>query len=115
MPLPSQLELSLTATRQSKKLQKNAAAMTKTSIREANAAVINGVMLKDCTDEDIDNNIHHHSEIVFARNSPQQKLIIVDGCQRAGQIEAVTGDDVNDSPALKKADIVVAMGITSHL
>merc|ERR1712110_833949 len=80
-------------------------------VREANAAVINGAMLRDCTDEDIDNYIRHHSEIVFARTSPQQKLIIVDGCQRAGQIVAVTGDGVNDSPALKKADIGVAMGI----
>merc|ERR1711912_155526 len=83
----------------------------KVNKRDAQAAVVNGGELRDCTDEDIDNILKYHSEIVFARTSPQQKLIIVEGCQRAGQIVAVTGDGVNDSPALKKADIGVAMGI----
>merc|ERR1719237_1014321 len=73
--------------------------------------VVHGGELKDLNDSDIDEILLYHNEIVFARTSPQQKLIIVEGCQRMGAIVAVTGDGVNDSPALKKADIGVAMGI----
>merc|ERR1719295_1249958 len=79
--------------------------------REATAAVVNGAQLRDFTESDIDDVLRNHKEIVFARTSPQQKLIIVEGCQKLGAIVAVTGDGVNDSPALKKADIGVAMGI----
>merc|ERR1719420_1644587 len=79
--------------------------------REARAAVVNGGEIKDMKDKDLDEILMYHNEIVFARTSPQQKLIIVEGCQRTGAIVAVTGDAVNDSPALKKADIGVAMGI----
>jgi magnesium-transporting ATPase (P-type) len=73
--------------------------------RDAKAIVVHGTDLRDMTPAQIDSILSHHTEIVFARTSPQQKLIIVEGCQRQGAIVAVTGDGVNDSPALKKADI----------
>merc|ERR1711881_159183 len=79
--------------------------------REAKACVVHGGEIKDMSEKQIDEILMYHTEIVFARTSPQQKLIIVEGCQRMGAIVAVTGDGVNDSPALKKADIGAAMGI----
>ena len=73
--------------------------------RDAKACVVHGTDLRDMNDAQLDDLLQNHTEIVFARTSPQQKLIIVEGCQRQGAIVAVTGDGVNDSPALKKADI----------
>ena len=68
--------------------------------RDARAAVVHGGELKDLSEKQIDEILMYHTEIVFARTSPQQKLIIVEGCQRMGAIVAVTGDGVSDSPAL---------------
>ncbi|XP_076802410.1 sodium/potassium-transporting ATPase subunit alpha-3-like [Clavelina lepadiformis] len=79
--------------------------------KDVKACVIHGSRLIDMSSDQLDDILRHHNEIVFARTSPQQKLIIVEGCQRLGAIVAVTGDGVNDSPALKRADIGVAMGI----
>merc|ERR1712012_591263 len=76
--------------------------------RDAKACVVHGSDLRDIESAQLDEILMYHNEIVFARTSPQQKLIIVEGCQRMGAIVAVTGDGVSDSPALKKADIGVA-------
>ncbi|KYQ48574.1 Sodium/potassium-transporting ATPase subunit alpha [Trachymyrmex zeteki] len=78
---------------------------------DAGAIVITGAELRNMNASELDNVIRRYEEIVFARTSPQQKLLIVESCQRLGEIVAVTGDGVNDSPALRKADIGVAMGI----
>ena len=72
---------------------------------EATAVVVNGMELKDFTEAELDHLLSFYKEIVFARTSPQQKLVIVEGNQRLDHLVAVTGDGVNDSPALKKSDI----------
>ncbi len=71
--------------------------------------VVSGLELEEMSDEQL--KIYLKDEIIFARVAPEQKLRVVSNLQEMGEIVAVTGDGVNDSPALKKADIGVAMGI----
>lgn len=80
--------------------------------RNVASIVVPGDELAQMDDEELRAVLSDFNEIIFARTSPQQKLRIVENCQYLSQIVAVTGDGVNDSPALKKADIGVAMGIT---
>lgn len=72
--------------------------------------VIDGSELSNMSDQDLVNVIDRVS--VFARASPEQKLRIVEALQTKGHTVAMTGDGVNDAPALMKADVGVAMGIT---
>jgi P-type Ca2+ transporter type 2C len=72
--------------------------------------VLTGVDLDRLTDVEFDEAAA--SVAVFARVSPEHKLRIVDALQRQGNVVAMTGDGVNHAPALKRADIGVAMGIT---
>ena len=79
-------------------------------IFRAGNTVISGSELDDMTDEQLDEAVK--TCVVFARVSPSDKLRIIQSLKRTGEVAAMTGDGVNDSPALKEADIGVAMGIT---
>lgn len=71
--------------------------------------VISGMELESLSDAELDDALK--DEVIFARVAPEQKFRVVTRLKELGEVVAVTGDGVNDAPALKKADIGVAMGI----
>ncbi len=78
------------------------------NIIERGQGALTGDELNQMSDEELEHNVHHYS--VYARVSPEHKMRIVEAWQRRNEIVAMTGDGVNDSPALRKADIGCAMG-----
>ena len=76
------------------------------------ATVITGEELERMNESDLDHLLHEGRELIFARTSPEAKLRIADALRAEGHVIAMTGDGVNDAPALRRADIGIAMGVT---
>lgn len=79
-------------------------------VSSPNCRILTGLELERLSDSELESILSCERELIFARMAPEQKLQIVQALQRQGQVVAVTGDGVNDAPALRQADIGVAMG-----
>jgi calcium-translocating P-type ATPase len=79
-------------------------------IGDEQSPVVTGEQLERMGDDELDRLLREGKEIIFARASPEAKLRIAEALQAERQVVAMTGDGVNDAPALRRADIGVAMG-----
>ncbi len=80
-------------------------------VTTADPVVVTGSELDAMPDPDLDSLLDRAREVIFARCTPEAKLRIADALRAEGHVVAMTGDGVNDAPALRRADIGVAMGI----
>jgi calcium-translocating P-type ATPase len=87
-----------------------AAIARRVGIGTAGMQVVTGTELDAMSEAQLDDLLGSGAEVVFARSSPEAKLRIADALRAKGQVVAMTGDGVNDAPALRRADIGVAMG-----
>jgi calcium-translocating P-type ATPase len=77
-----------------------------------NGAVVGAEEVEAMTDAELDRLLGQPRELVFSRSSPEAKLRIADALRAHGEVVAMTGDGVNDAPALRRADIGIAMGVS---
>jgi sodium/potassium-transporting ATPase subunit alpha len=78
--------------------------------KAAQSVVLTGEEMDEFSPDEVDSVLMHYPEIILAGLTAEQKLEVVESCQRLGAVVAVTGDGVNDAAALRRADVGIAMG-----